>query len=438
MKHLIVFSATILLIMSCKSTVIVNHKKLDSIAESYVKLALRLGQYDANYVDAYYGPDEWKPAPTSLENMPPFPYQTFRSEADSLLNLLNHMNIARFDKLWTLRYNFLTKAVASLQTKIEMIHGHHYNYDEEARQLFDVELADMDTIYFRSIIRTLNELLPGDKPLYQRIDEFSSQFNIPADKLEHAFRATLDECRRRTLAHIELPQNERFDLEFVLDKPWSAYNWYKGNYQSLIQVNTTHPISAYGIVSLATHEGYPGHHVNSVLIEKYLYRDCGWVEFCISPLYAPYSVIMEGLANAAIDITFPDNELQLFMKNVLFPIAGLGTSDIERYIEVRHYVEALEFARLNTLRAFSNGDISREQAIDQLQTMALIPLEKTARVLKFSETYGAYSVTYVVGLQLIRDYLKQHGGIDSDSQWQIMSELLSTPRTPSGMSDRLQ
>ena len=33
---------------------------MNAIAEQYVKLVLALGQHDPAYVDAYYGPAEWK------------------------------------------------------------------------------------------------------------------------------------------------------------------------------------------------------------------------------------------------------------------------------------------------------------------------------------------------------------------------------------------
>src|SRR6188474_214474 len=33
---------------------------MNTIAERYVKLVLALGQHDADYVDAFYGPAEWK------------------------------------------------------------------------------------------------------------------------------------------------------------------------------------------------------------------------------------------------------------------------------------------------------------------------------------------------------------------------------------------
>ena len=33
---------------------------MDRVAEGYVKLVLAMGAHDADYVDAYYGPSEWK------------------------------------------------------------------------------------------------------------------------------------------------------------------------------------------------------------------------------------------------------------------------------------------------------------------------------------------------------------------------------------------
>ena len=33
---------------------------MNALAERYVRLVLALGQHDADYVDAYYGPAEWR------------------------------------------------------------------------------------------------------------------------------------------------------------------------------------------------------------------------------------------------------------------------------------------------------------------------------------------------------------------------------------------
>ena len=79
--------------------------------------------------------------------------------------------------------------------------------------------------------------------LADRYEAFRARFVIPPARLDAAFRAAIDGCRARTLTHVQLPQGENFSVEYVTGKSWSAYNWYKGDYRSVIQVNTDLPDS---------------------------------------------------------------------------------------------------------------------------------------------------------------------------------------------------
>ena len=65
---------------------------------------------------------------------------------------------------------------------------------------------------------------------------------VPADRLDGVFQTAIAACRERTRQHFELPEDESFEVEYVEDKSWSAYNWYKGGFHSLIQVNTDLPV----------------------------------------------------------------------------------------------------------------------------------------------------------------------------------------------------
>ena len=58
---------------------------MNNIAEAYVKLVLKIGQHDADYVDAYYGPDEWKPAPLTQSENDTLILKQLGQKADSLL-----------------------------------------------------------------------------------------------------------------------------------------------------------------------------------------------------------------------------------------------------------------------------------------------------------------------------------------------------------------
>ena len=48
---------------------------------------------------------------------------------------------------------------------------------------------------------------------------------IPAARVDTVFRTAIAACRGRTFAHLDLPQGERFDLEYVKGTPWNGYNW---------------------------------------------------------------------------------------------------------------------------------------------------------------------------------------------------------------------
>src|SRR5256885_1379339 len=83
-----------------------------------------------------------------------------------------------------------------------------------------------------------NVKLAGEGTVLQRYENWRRAFVIPKDKLDKVFQLAIKACHERTLAHIKLPSGENFSVEYVTNKPWGGYNWYKGNYRSIIQVNT--------------------------------------------------------------------------------------------------------------------------------------------------------------------------------------------------------
>ena len=194
-----------------------------------------------------------------------------------------------------------------------------------------------------------------------------AQFIVPKDNLDKVFTAAINECRRITLEHIQLPADENFKVEYVNNKPWGGYNWYKGNSYSVIQVNTDLPIYIDRAVDLAAHEGYPGHHVYNTLLEKNLVRQRGWVEFSVYPLFSPQSLIAEGTANFGIEMAFPGDSRIKFEKEVLFPLAGLDSSQADEYYHVLELMDQLTYAGNEAARNYLNGDWYSEKAIEWMQ-----------------------------------------------------------------------
>ena len=308
-------------------------------------------------------------------------------------------------------------------------------FDEESKALYDAVAPSNGEAHFQRILDELDPLVPGQGSLIERYAAFRNSFVIPRDRLDAVFRAAITACRERTSHYIDLPAEESFEVEYVNDKSWSAYNWYQGGFHSLIQVNTDLPIYIDRAIDLACHEGYPGHHVYNVLLEKHLVQDRGWVEFSVYPLFSPQSLIAEGTANYGIQVAFPGEERVAFERETLFPLAGLDPVTAELYYVVLEKVQQLEYAGNEAARRYVNGEIDAKAASNWLTRYALMPQARADQRVRFIDQYRSYVINYNLGEDLVRGYVESRsgGGADHERVWNEFGKLLSSPRLPSGL-----
>lgn len=316
-----------------------------------------------------------------------------------------------------------------------MLSGRKFTFDEESKALYDAVAPVNSEEHFAKLLAALDNRFPGTGPLIERYDAWRRQFVIPPDKLDTVFTAAIKECRARTLQHIALPAGESFTVEYVKGKSWSAYNWYQGGFKSLIQVNTDLPIYIDRAIDLACHEGYPGHHVYNVLLEKALVKDRGWMEYTVYPLFSPQSLIAEGTANYGIEVAFPAHERAEFERRVLFPLAGLEAAKAEDYYAVYELVDQLAYAGNEAARRYLNGTIDARQAAEWLQRYALTPRERAEQRVRFFDQYRSYVINYNLGRDMVREYIERRGGTDKApaKRWEEFEKLISSPRLPSEM-----
>ncbi len=426
----------IVFLSSCSTNKFASEISIDKIAESYVKVVLKVGLYDPDYVDAYYGPEEWKPSKLESDEQGAFPYRQLNAEAAGLIEQLGKVSQNEFSPLEKLRYTYLEKQLLSVKAKIDLLSGKRMSFDEESEALYDAVAPVHDEEYFENILTKLDNVLPGEGDIYERFNNYRKEFIIPRDKLDVVFKVAIAECRRRTLKYIELPEHENFKTEYVTDKPWTAYNWYKGNSFSLIQVNTNSPIYIDYVIGLACHEGYPGHHVYMTLLERHLVRDRNWMEFCINPLFSPLALIAEGSADYGINLAFKDADRIEFEREVLFPLAGLDPSKTEKYYNITKLLrKELKYARSEAARRYLDGKKSKDEAIEWLTKYTLSTPGEAAHVVRFIEKYRSYVINYSLGQDIVEDYIEKRGGTENypDKCWELFYELLSTPQTPSGL-----
>ncbi|MEO5721086.1 MAG: hypothetical protein ABIR71_06415 [Chthoniobacterales bacterium] len=407
-----------------------KQKAVDEIAVAYVKLVLAMGQHDKDYVDAFYGPAEWKTAAEKEKK----PLETIREETKGLYSKLTQLPVPA-EEIERLRLDYLTKQLAALEARVRIVKGERLKFDEESRSLYDAVAPTKPESHFQTVLDQLEAKLPGEGPIAQRYEEWRKAFVIPREKLDAVFQLAIKECRERTLAHIKLPSNESFTVEYVTGKSWGGYNWYQGDFRSLIQVNTDLPAYIDRAVDLAAHEGYPGHHVYNVLLEKNLMRDRGWVEFSVYPLFSPQSLIAEGTANFGKEVAFKPAERLEFEKKVLFPAAGLDPKRVDEYYAVQAMTQELAYAGNESARRYLNGEIDAAAAQAWLEKYALMDAKRAEQRMRFVDQYRSYVINYNLGEDLVRAYIEKHGGTAEhpEKRWEEFEKLISSPRLPSGL-----
>ena len=405
-----------------------SHAAIDSAAERYVRLQLAIGVHDSDHVGWYYGPPQWR-TQAEAERLP---NDALKPIADRLLVDARAGSARASDPQTQRRWRFLLAHLEAARFRLDQLSGVKLSFDEEARRLFGVvpELQPLES--YDAVLARIDALVPGAGALSERVEAFRNRFAVPPDRVAAVMQAAVEECRRRTRAHIALPSGDAFTLELVRSSGWSGNNVYQGHARGTIQFNTDFPMIVDRVIELACHESYPGHHAHVSLLDERLLRQRGWIEYSIFPLFGPLGFIAEGEASNAYAVAFPPDELVRFESTVLYPMAGIDPSDAPRLRSLRAELNQLAGARLTIDRLFLDGRLDRAGALALLQKYQLVSPAFAVKILAFAEKYRSYVINYGLGEIAVRNYLRR-GGDAAATRWRALEALIAEPSLPADL-----
>ncbi|MFT3725960.1 MAG: hypothetical protein QM773_20545 [Hyphomonadaceae bacterium] len=419
-------SVVALALAACASVESRVPQSLDNIAHDYVRLVLEIDAHEPGYVDAYFGPSEWRDE--ARKN--PRARLDLKREADRLKSALGAYRTS--DPELAQRAKVLLADISSARFRLDMIDGKRVSFVDEAERLFALRPVLKPLSAYDDALRRIDVLAPGEGTLAERVEAFRSRYAIPEMRVRDVMEAAIVECRRRTLEHIRLPEGENFGMTLVKDKSWGAYNYYQGGNQSKIEVNTDLPVAVGNALVLGCHEGYPGHHVQGIYNERN-FREKGWAEYSVAPLYMPASPLNEGGGDFGLELAFPDGERLMFEKAVLYPLAGLDPATADVNDAFRKATDELDGAQLTIAQMYLDKQVSRSEIIGLIQKYQLVPRDVAEQSLEFYDQYRSYVINYSVGEALVRDYVGRVGGADPQARWAAYEHILSTPTLPSDL-----
>jgi hypothetical protein len=369
-----------------------------TVPQRYVTLCLRLGTYVEDFVDAYIGPAPLREA--ALADGPHDP-RALRNEALALLEDVTREGL-EYD-----RVEWLLGQLRGIDCVAAGLAGEELAWSDRVERCFGIRPRHVDEEVFRAGHERLNEVLPGTGDLSTRYNAWLDSVIVPNEVLPRVLEALSAELRRRTGELVELPAGERVDYETVAGEPWQAFNDYRGDLASLVQVNLDMPLTIVDVVTIVAHEAYPGHHTERACKEQLVYRDRSRPELSVMISSAPESVIAEGIATNALEEVLGDDgfgSLLEIVGDLGFPIDPAVAEGILREERWSYEVAA------NVARMLHEDGITPQEAESYLREWGLDSPERAAKSVEFLMDPGswAYITAYTDGRRLCRSFMDRH------------------------------
>ena len=388
-------------------------------ANVFVELALSIDRYFPGYVDAYYGPQEIR---QSLVSKGKIPLEELERIASDLFN-----SIDQDSSLNPARKEYLKGEVGAMRTILRILQGEALGIVEEVQRLYGLTPSWIDEIVFDEAHKTLEDLIPGSEPLADRVQTFRDQFQVSAEIAAPIIKRLADDLRTRTRQRFTLPPNESCEYEFVSEKPWSAYNWYLGNYKSRIDFNLDFPIRIYALPHFISHEAYPGHHTEHSIKEYRLYHENGLLEHSVLLSNAPSAVISEGIAEYGIELLLSPDELIDIYQQILEE-SGLSNYSARLVYEFLHNASpSLGKVRNNEILLLYEKGASDEQVVAYGMRYKLTSEKDETKYIRFLKDplWRSYGFNYTLGYEIISKLLSS-----TEDKDQMFARLLQEPMTP--------
>ena len=363
------------------------------VVPSYLELCLRLGRHVEGLVDAYYGPPELQ---KRIEAEEPRAPSALATDAVSLAESLDGLDESR--RRW------LEAQLRGLEKVARKLAGEEIDYEDEVERSYGVRPERVSEDAFEAAHRDLDEALPGTGSVAERYRAWREEDALRGEQARRVIDDLTSEFRARTEALVGLPDGDSFEVVYVSDEPWAAFNYYQGGLRSRIAIHTDIAMTPSFVAELVAHEAYPGHHTEHAWKEQLLVRDRGQAEESALMVGTAASLISEGIAGLAPEILLGDEEQEVTAAHV----EGTGVAyDPEVSRAVQQARRPLGHVGANIALLLHREGATVEEAREYHMRWGLSSPERAEHAVRFitDPLWRSYVTTYTDGYDLCREFV---------------------------------
>jgi hypothetical protein len=177
------------------------------------------------------------------------------------------------------------------------------------------------------------------------------------------------------------------------------------------------------LLSVVTHEGYPGHLAEIGLKEEYLIRKKGYFEQQVGFLLTPPFVISEGIALLAMQSIFAPGAAEQWMSEQIYPVLGID-GDTTDLLSMQKATDLFRGVWCNAALLMDEGRPVSE-AVNYIMRYTLCNEEQAHNAVKsLQRPYcEAYIFTYYYGRKLLEPSL--FSPLKRDKLRQLLTEQIT-------------
>jgi hypothetical protein len=398
---------------------------MDEAAREYLLIGLGLDRLEEGIVDSYYGPPELRDEAAQQDGSA----VSLASRATTLRSRLDELTDD------AQRHDWLDRQLVAMETLAQRLGEVEMPYIEEVERCFDARPEPTPPEAYAQLRHELEDLLPGQGDLRERLDQRDERLTIPGDRLGAIADWLATELRNESAAVWRLPGGEDLAISLVKDQPWSAYNWYDGGLRSRVEINTDLPMRAPQLIGTLAHETFPGHHLEHAWKEARLVRERGYLEASMLLINTPEAYISEGLAEVGHKLLLSGARWQELLLGIC-EHAGidLEAANVEREWRIAQALRRLRGAGADAALQLHVARRPRESVLRFLEQDALSTARQAEKSLDFIShaLWRTYVFCYSGGERLLTPWCAAAG--DENAQKQRYLRLLTEQLTPSAVA----
>lgn len=425
---------------------------LNSLAQHYVDLTLCKTIYDP--WDVYWFADRpfWRRQSMRFSrDYKKYPYvdlgerkegrtlQDIYDEADFLLSCLELYRKSAAEAELE-RVDYLIDHVRNLRTRSAVLLGHAMSFDAMTDDCYGLVAPPYDTAELDAILADLNQTLPGNGTVGQKIREFEKRITIPRDKVPLVLTTASQVFHDYAVQNMDISPNNLPRIRFRdLGGKSDFFTLLFGYEYDRIEMERIfaldRPFLVDQVVEMIGHEMEPGHLTFFELRLKTMI-DTGYPEMQIIAQYSPSSAFSEGAARLAVYMCF-DNSLEKlldFEREIIFENGGLDKGLIECMPLWHRYRFHASYAKLEVTRNRWDKTWTTAEAGAFLERYHLVPVGTGADVADHLAIDDGHFVAHDYSRDVIRDYYRANTP-NTAEQWRLYQKLCKSHISMRGIAD---